>query len=226
MGHLFNPDAPFWRFMGKAFDLMVLNWIFLLSCLPVVTIGASLTALYEVMFNMRRNRDCYLWKDFWKAWRSNFKNSTIVWVLYLIFLITCVLNFNLMTNLNLAGREVIFIVLGVALALLSMVIMYVFPMQALFNNNLQELLMKAMMMAVGRFPYTLFIALITVACLAATFMDTATVMAGFLIWIFIGFSLLIYVKAWIYLKAFAKVITEEDKEMLDEESRMNYKEFQ
>ena len=55
MDRIFNMDNKFFTFMGKAADLILLNIIFLICCLPVVTIGASVTAMYYVTLKMVRN---------------------------------------------------------------------------------------------------------------------------------------------------------------------------
>ena len=57
MGKLFNIDSPVMRFLGKVADLMILNLVTLLCCIPVVTIGASLTAMHYVLLKMVRNEE-------------------------------------------------------------------------------------------------------------------------------------------------------------------------
>lgn len=69
MNRLFNIDNPVMQFLSKMFDLIVLNLIFILSCIPIITIGASISALYYVCLKMLRGEDPYIWQNFWKSFR-------------------------------------------------------------------------------------------------------------------------------------------------------------
>ena len=84
MNRLFDLDNPVMRFLGKLFDLMYLNLLFLLCSIPIVTIGASLTAMYSVALKMVKNEETYIGKDFFKSFRMNFKQGTIIWILFLL----------------------------------------------------------------------------------------------------------------------------------------------
>ena len=66
MDKLFNMDNKFFTVMGHVADLMILNIVFLICCLPVVTIGASLTALHYVTLKMARNEESYIVRSFFK----------------------------------------------------------------------------------------------------------------------------------------------------------------
>ena len=76
MSNFFSPDNPVMEFIAKIFDLVVLNLIFIFSCVPIVTIGASTSALSYVTLKMVRGEDPYIWKNFWKSFRQNFKQGT------------------------------------------------------------------------------------------------------------------------------------------------------
>lgn len=64
MGRFFNIDSPIMHFLGRVADLMILNLVTLICCLPVVTIGASLTAMHYVLLKMVRNRESYIVRSF------------------------------------------------------------------------------------------------------------------------------------------------------------------
>ena len=71
MGKLFNIDSPVMRFLGKVADLMILNLVTLLCCIPVVTIGASLTAMHYVLLKMVRNEESYIVRSFFKSFKRD-----------------------------------------------------------------------------------------------------------------------------------------------------------
>ena len=80
---LFNYDNPVWRFIGKLGDLIILNVLWLITSIPIVTIGASTTALYYVTLKLVRDEDGYTIRSFFKSFKENFKQSTIIWLIML-----------------------------------------------------------------------------------------------------------------------------------------------
>lgn len=84
MGSFFNMDSPVMRFLSRLCDLMILNILCLICCIPIVTIGASITALYSVTLKMVKGEDSYIAKGFFKGFRQNFKISTIIWLILLV----------------------------------------------------------------------------------------------------------------------------------------------
>ena len=62
-------DSPVMRVLGRLGDIIILNMIFVVGCIPVITIGTSLSALYAVAMKMARGEDPSVWKEFWKAYK-------------------------------------------------------------------------------------------------------------------------------------------------------------
>ena len=77
-------DNVVMRAIGKIGDLICLNVLWLICCIPVITIGASTTALYTVMLRLVRNEEGYIFRGFFKAFKLNFKQSTIIWIILLL----------------------------------------------------------------------------------------------------------------------------------------------
>lgn len=84
MGRLFDTDNIVWRFLGRVADLVILNFLFLLCSIPIVTIGASWTALYSVTLKAVKNEESYIAKGFLEGFKENFKQSTIAWLVILL----------------------------------------------------------------------------------------------------------------------------------------------
>lgn len=78
-----NIDSPFYRAMGKLGDLLLLNVLWLVCCVPVVTAGASTLALFAVTGKLAAGEDYTVREDFFKALRRDFKQSTAVWLVLL-----------------------------------------------------------------------------------------------------------------------------------------------
>ena len=84
MGSIFNPDSSLMRGLGRLFDYVVLNMLTILCSIPIVTLGASVTAMYDVMGRMMRDEERGVFGDFFRAFRSNFKKATVIWLILLV----------------------------------------------------------------------------------------------------------------------------------------------
>ena len=87
MGGIFNLDSTFMKYANKFADLMFLNMITIIFCIPIFTIGASLTAMHTMVLKIYRDEESYVIRGFFKAFKENFKQATIMWLLYLVMLL-------------------------------------------------------------------------------------------------------------------------------------------
>ena len=86
-GFLFDTDSKFAKITSKIAMIVIANLLFLIFCIPIVTVGAAYTALYHVMMKSFRNgSDINVISEFWKGFKNNFIQATICWVGYLLFL--------------------------------------------------------------------------------------------------------------------------------------------
>ena len=80
---IFNYDNPFWRFIGKFCDVMILNVLWVLCSIPVVTMGASTTAVYYVTLKLVRDEEGPTIRSFFRSFKENFRQATIIWLIML-----------------------------------------------------------------------------------------------------------------------------------------------
>ena len=86
MGNIFNPDSKFTHFTNKFSDLITLNLWFVLTSLPLITIGASATAMHYVLLRIYRDELEYsITKNYFRAFRENFRQATAIWIIYIAF---------------------------------------------------------------------------------------------------------------------------------------------
>lgn len=83
MGNIFNSDSGFSKFMNRVADLFILNILWIFCSIPIITIGATTTALYSVNLKFIDNEEENLIKTFFKSFKENFKKSTIIWLIIL-----------------------------------------------------------------------------------------------------------------------------------------------
>ena len=146
MGKAFSLDSPAMQFFSQAFDLFVLNLITILCCLPIVTAGASLTAMHYVLYHKVIGDDRGAVKPFFKSFRENLGQATVIWLLIL------------------AGAALIAADIRIRdllpAAVLIMVFLYVFPILSRFANTIPRTVANALTAAIVFFPRTIAMALI------------------------------------------------------------------
>lgn len=206
----FNIDSKLWKFFDYAGDLVLLNVLFILTSIPVVTIGASITAMDAVLFKKREKKLDSVKDEYFAAFKSNFKNSTIIWAIFLAFLVMCVLNFNAITNANPDNRSTLLILIGAVLAVLSMTVLYCFAMLARFDNDWMTTLAKAFVICVMSLPQTIVIFLVISAGIMMSIQTYAAMLVASAVWILIGFSLVGYICCSMFYRAFRRFTNKED----------------
>lgn len=155
MSRFFNPDNPVMEFIAKIFDLVILNLIFIFSCVPIITIGASTSALSYVTLKMVRGEDSYIWRNFWKSFRQNFKQGTLVWIFSILIFIFLGMDFYIINSQNTSLFAVVRILLWIVCAVALSVFLYVFPVISHFVCTTKQALKNALLMTFGHLPYTL-----------------------------------------------------------------------
>ena len=103
MNRLFGMDSPLMVALMKIGDLLCLSVLWLVFSLPIFTIGASSTALYAAVFYCLRRNEAGVWKHFWKAFRENFKRSTLAWLIELAVLAVFLLDAAVFRAIRLSG---------------------------------------------------------------------------------------------------------------------------
>ena len=99
MGSIFNPDSKFTHYTNKFSDLITLNLWFVLTSLPLITIGASATAMHYVLLRIYRDELEYsITKNYFRAFRENFRQATAIWLVYVVFGAVLFADFFFMTN--------------------------------------------------------------------------------------------------------------------------------
>ena len=211
MSNFFNMDNSLWRFLGRLADVMILNIVFLITCLPVVTIGAAWTSLSYVTLKMSRDEESYIVKSYFKAFRQNFRQATAIWGIALVAMFIFYMDFHIIRSMNPSMAQAMFILLAAIAMLAALTLLYVFPVLAKFDNTILNTIKNAFFMAIGNLPHTLLMAAVIVGSVVLTFLSQQTIAVGLLVWIMVGFALIAFLNAHILVKVFDKYIPQEEE---------------
>ncbi|MBP5607630.1 MAG: YesL family protein [Lachnospiraceae bacterium] len=133
---IFAIDSPLMNILSKIADLLILNLITLVMCIPIVTAGASFTAMHYCCLKLARGHETSMWKQFFHSFKDNFKQSTLIWLLFLVIMGFIGYDFVLMYN---NPTELSSFVFG-GLLVFTIILLFggsmVFPVQAKFYNTI------------------------------------------------------------------------------------------
>lgn len=210
MGRFFNMDNKFFVFMGRLADLCMLNILCIVCCIPVITAGASLTALYYVTMKMVRNEESYIFRSFFKSFKQNFRQATVI---NLIMLAAAALLY-LDTRITKAMADPMGKILAMIFALFTMIyviiLLYLYPVLAKFYNSVKNTFKNALLMGIRHLPYTFLMLAVCASPLLILFIPSFQVQM-FLIFvlILIGPALAAYCNSHFFVRIFDKYIPEE-----------------
>lgn len=197
---LFSIDSGFYKAMTKMTDLLLLNFLWLLCSIPIVTIGASTTAAYYVAMKMTKEEEGYITKSYFKAFRENFKKSTILWLIMLFVGTMIWMNYVLMRTIENPPVALIIItiagIIGYILCFLA-----VFPLTARYDNTVKQTIKNSLLITIRHFLHTLAMVAILAVFGFILFFNEFTLFFALII----GVGLLIYISSSFYLKIFEKV---------------------
>lgn len=208
--NLLNEDNIIHIFLNKLGDIIVANLLFLVYCIPIITIGPALTALYHCMLRTVKGNNNGTTKTFFRAFKENFRQSLIVWLGLLAVGFILFLNIRFLQNTaSVVSKPLFYVSLGIA-GLVIILALYIFPVIAAFANTTVNLLKNAYVFAFLHFPSTLAIAVITILPMFMTYRDIKLMPLYACCWFFFGFGLTAYVNSLLLYRMFKPFLEKED----------------
>lgn len=205
MWNILNPNNFLGRTLIWIADMVILNFLYILFCLPVITAGAATSALYYATVRMADGTFNQPLKDFWNGFKDNFRAVTPIWavaLIYGVFLGYLIL----MNRLGAWGGEPvtwIYIVLGAIAALLILFCDWVFALQMRFENPRRVLLKNAVLFTVRYLPSLLILEAVCITFQLLILSD----MPYWIVLLLCGFSLPAYLKGRYFSRNFNKLIS-------------------
>lgn len=191
---IFDLDGPLMSFLNKIADLMILNILAIICSLPIFTAGAAFTALHYVSLKIVRNEEGYIVKSFFKSFKENFKQATIIWLIALFAIGFLITDFWLITEYELDLGYWFKVILMAVFVLVVFTTTFVFPAMAKFTNTTMQTLKNAFAMSVLQFPKTiLMIILYIIPPVAGIFFYQAIPIV-----LLFGMSLPVFLSAMLY----------------------------
>lgn len=148
MNNIFNPEGKVMLFFTKIAYTAYLNVLWFLCCLPIVTAGASTTALFYVTLKLAKDEEGAITRSFFRAFRRNFRKATLIWLILLAGGAVLALDGYVFYHMRF---ENVFWTIGtavflVAVAAYAIILMYIFPLLARFENTVKAMFLNSLLL--------------------------------------------------------------------------------
>ena len=212
MRSIFDMDSPVMQAMNKLGSMIWISLLWLLCCLPVVTIGASTAALYRMMFNLREDKTCTA-GAFFRAFASNFKQASLLWLIEVAFGAAMIGYYWFAASMGAENLRLILVIPFCLLFLLSgFLFLYVYPLTCYFENTLGNTLRNALILSCCNPKRTIPAFVLSIVPVIAMFLSLTWFMRLFWFWILVAPGLLTYWICRCLEPVFRACIPEDDTE--------------
>ena len=204
---IFDPEGPLMSALAKLSDVVFCNIMFCLCSLPLVTVGAALSALYDCTMHIVDDTEKpQIFRQYWASFKKNLKQGTILWLIFLggvLILAAYALSVNALGGgLSRTYRVVWFFLVFLFLA----GFVYVFPVQGNMELPVREVLKTAWLLSAVALPYTLLmLAVAGAAVYISFFTGPDTLYASIFLWAVIVFGLVAYLQSFLLRMAFKRL---------------------
>lgn len=202
--NLFDMNGPLMNALRTLANIFLCNLMFCLLSLPVFTVGASLTALYVCMQAiLEEDEDDVIIKQFWNAFKENFRQATAIWLLCVLVFIFLGIYYLIILSLAGAAGKMYRISFFLMCIVFLFGFQYLFPMQARYRNTVKNTVKNAWLLSIAALPWTvLSILLAAGAVYISFFMDPASVNMSVFLWGMLGFGIVAYLNSFFFRRAF------------------------
>ena len=201
---LFNPDSRIMIFLSRVADLVILNILWLVCCVPVV-------AMYHVIRHWQKDSVSSIMRDFFQSFKEDFKQATPVYLILLIPTVAVVMNAMLIFNPDnsAAVPSYLLVIWFISALILLFISSFVYPVMAFFADSIFKTLRNAMVLALANLPRTILISILNLLPVILLFVNLSFFLQSSIFWLLIGGALVAYLNMSILKPVFKKLVPSE-----------------
>lgn len=206
MKGIFSLDSKLMQGLSRLGDILILNVLYLLTCIPIITIGAATNALYSVCFKMGTDDEGSLYRRYFRVFAADFKQATVLWLILFAVGFSSVYYFFLFFSAAGALRYVCIPALLIFLAA-AFTAGYAFPLLSQFEDPTKVILRNALLLSMGYLPRSLVIAVVDLLPAALFFFAPYTFLRLGIVWFTVYFSAAACLNARLLRGVFDRLMT-------------------
>jgi uncharacterized membrane protein YesL len=207
VSRIFDANSPLLRFLTKIADLMILNIVFVVTSVPVVTLGASLTALNYTAMKIVTNEHESVTGDYFRSFRANFRQGTLLGLAVAFLALVLAAWYVAVGTLDVSAFAQ-FVLQAICYLVAFRVVLaalYAFPYLAKFDNSVPEVLNNSRKMSLRHLFASLTVLTVTALPVVITVFYPAMTVYG-LLWFLIGFAGTAFVNGFAFTSIFGKYV--------------------
>lgn len=207
MGTLFDPESWIMVKLAELGDLIILNLLYIITSIPIITLGASTTALYAVMKSPDENvYSSSLFKNYFRAFFKNFRKSTVLFLILLIPAAVILINLYILLAGLMEDSIINYTLCAVPIVVFIFAWNYVFPLTAKFENTIRGTFANAFILSVAHLPVTIVLTVLNLLPLAVFFFFTAFFYRSLVFWFLLAFALIAKLNSLLLKRVFDRYI--------------------
>lgn len=218
MHKFFDLNSPVMSFLSRLADMVWLSVLWFLCCLPVVTIGASTTALYYVALKLARDEEVAVTACFFKGFKENFKQCFVLNLIFLVVGSILVLDYFIMSTADSTAGSFSSACFFAMFIWMLCIMFYTYPLQAQFVNTVKRTLLNAAILSMRKILDTVLIFVLNMLPVILAFVSFELFVRTSPVWIMLAPGVVARICAGRFVKMFAPYLPAPEKEEEDEET--------
>lgn len=198
--------------IDKFGDLFFLNILFVVSCIPIVTAGAAITAVYAYTTKLVRDEETTLWRGYWKAFRSNFKDATKAWLVVLVIAFIMFVEFEYSFALTGLPLAIDIGIMALEALFLTFTLPLLFPLISRYENTTANMFKNAFILNVSNLGTWFYLFFLWAIPISLFVLEKKILYYAWYLWLLILVSVIAYASSFVIVKLFDKIESrDEDK---------------
>lgn len=202
MNLFFKYDSPIMQVINRFSSLVVLNFLFLCTSIPIFTIGASLSALYDVVFRLDTEGEGKIAAAYFRAFRANFRQGTPIGLLFLVLIGSACANASIFSGKGTAMGTILSVFSIIILVNSLLISGYAFPLISQFDNTFRNTLKNSLLLTIANLPRTLLIAIVNCFPWMLMLVNFYTFIQLSFLWLVLYFAAAAYFNSRVLMKVF------------------------
>ena len=210
MSSIFEVDGRLFRILNRIGDLVILNLLCLFFALPIITAGASFQALDQVLLQIIRKEDPQIVKSFWKSFKRNFFQSTMIWLFFAFCITILIVDVILTRSMFPPYRQIFLYLCVVGGIVIGSMMLYAFPLIGRFENSTRKTIKNSFLLTIGHAPKTIMMLTCWLLPIIVISLDLGLILFfAIVVWV-IGISGIRYLNCMIINGIFKQIEGEHD----------------
>lgn len=207
-----NIKTNIFQKLEKFGDLFIINILFIITSIPIFTIGAATTAMYSFTTKLVKDQEGPVWKSYWSAFKKNFKPATKVWLVIMAILAAMYVEYVLSYSMTGLGYALMLGLMALEAVFLSFTLPMLFPMVARYENTTGNYIKNSFLISVaniGSWFYLFFIWVLPIALYAS---NNKILYYSWVLWLLILIGVLAYASSMVVNKLYDKIENKDESD--------------